>query len=181
MGWSADKQPEGEYRRWLEALAKAMGSDKADQAAQSPPWSPEPAGLLESDATGLEGAQNPFAQSPPEPISSQSGASPAEAGKTLAISSPRIWDLCKPYVLLVAVVLLGGLAGIGSLVWLAQWWIPPTRPPASESPIEAQWEVRRRGLHILPDPDMPSPILKPSAAETSSEQSASEPPGAEKP
>jgi len=178
---TSDHQPEEDYQRWLAALAKAMGSDGSQPEPKSGSKRAEPAGLWSLDAGAAESFPNGAPGPPSEARDEEIAPASTEWGKISPGSAPRIWDLCKPYVLLVGIVLVGGLAGIGGLVWLTQWWIPSSRPQAPSAPIEAQWEVRRRGLHILPDPETApqrteSPESQTSAAPLGSEKLPSETP-----
>ncbi|MCS7305230.1 MAG: hypothetical protein NZ602_09020 [Thermoguttaceae bacterium] len=175
MAWPSDQYSEEEYRRWLDAVAKAMGADSSEPEHSSASTQTEPASLLEFESAE-EPPRDRFSDRGLNGHLSREDPPDRPPKKTTAVCSPRIWDLCKPYVLFVGIVLLGGLAAIGGLVWLTQWLIPPTRPPGSEVPIEAQWEVRRRGLHILPD--IQNPLQNPAC---SAEQGPSGPSAREQP
>jgi len=181
MGQSPYPQPDDEYRRWLEALAKAMGSAKPISPSAEAPNPPKAVGLLGFDSAGRQSSSEDFPHTPSEGIRAEDDFQPTRSEGAVSLDAPRVWDLCKPYVLLVAVVLLGGVAGIGGAVWLTQWLIPPTRPPAPSAPIEARWDVRRRGLDILPDAQPAPQLSEPSAKQADSDRAASDPPASEKP
>lgn len=168
------QQPDDEYRRWLEALAKAMGSAKPISQPTNDPNPPKASDLWGLESAGRQPPDSDFPQTPTEATASEHDFQPDEAEKVVSLAAPRVWDLCKPYVLFVAVVLLGGLASIGGLVWLTQWLIPPTRSPSPSAPIDARWDVRRRGLHILPEDQTASQVSKPSAKQADSEQTTPE-------
>lgn len=174
MGGSPHQPPEEDYRRWLEALAKAMGTAKPLPHSEREAGEEEAAGPWGFDPSGQEPPGHHFFRTPVEEIPLDQGAPHTNPVRAVSFSSPRVWDLWKPYVMLTAIVLLGGLAGIGSLVWLTQWLIPSSRPQPPTAPVEARWEVRRRGLHILPDPQTAPGFSEPSAQPSASEQSGSE-------
>lgn len=181
-GWSYPQGDE-EYRRWLEALAKRMEAAPPSR----PPSEPNPAGsagLLGWTPDDPQPAGNDVLRRSEEPLGSPPGSVPGADRSPEGFSSPRIWDLWKPYVMLVGVVLAVGMVAIGTLKWLAQWCIPPSRPSLPSAPIDARWEVRRRGLHILPDsslaPQQADPAADPSGTkQRGSEKSLSPGPGSE--
>jgi len=184
MGQPPYQQPDDEYRRWLEALAEAMGSAKPISQPANDPHEPKAAGLLGLEFSGQQPPTGDFPHPPSEGVGLENDFRPVGSERTVSWDAPRVWDLCKPYVLFATVVLLGGLAGIGGIFWLTQWWIPPTRPPAISSPIEARWDVRRRGLHIVPDAlldgQTAQQVSAPSAEQADPPRPASDPPASAK-
>lgn len=157
-----DTWSEDEYQQWLKALAQAMQSDESIPPPEIGSWGKKVGEASEFDPPSQHTTRNHSKDSFAEDISSQAPPEKTDLDSRSSVPAPRVWDLCKPYVIFVA-VLLGGLLGIGVLLKLGQWLMPLTRPSVPSVPIEAQWEVERRGLHILPDsqtaPETPEPSL----------------------
>ncbi len=168
MSRPADQWSEDEYRQWLKALAQAVQSDESIPPPETESWGKRVEEASGFDPPSQHATRNHSKDSFAEDISSQATPEKTDLDSRSSVPAPRVWDLYKPYVLFVA-VLLGGLLGIGVLLKLGQWLIPLTRPSVPSAPIEAQWEVERRGVHILPEsqtaPETPEP--SPSGAPTS--------------
>lgn len=169
MGPAMHSEPEHQYQEWLAALAKAMGESGPATQPKSLSRPKTPTQFSEETSFRSSGGriptEEPFATAP----------SQAAEKNPSSFLPPRVWDLCSPYLMIIGSILvvgfLGGVLGLVSILGKAQWLSGPSSSSGFSGPLEAQWQVRRQGLHILPDPHRNS-----ADSDSQSEQPSSETP-----
>lgn len=122
-----DPRPAG-YDDWLRALSRAMADEGARGAAEHRAADAAPPAEEVLDAVP-PGEGLPVSQ--PAPLREQ-----------------RVWDLCKPHLVPVAVAVAVGMVLVGFLVSTVNWFFPRVPPPSPQTIFDAQWDAHRRGTDI---------------------------------
>ena len=130
--------PDSGYQDWLRALEKAVQGDRT--GARDPTLHGQPPRSPDDHAI-----QDEIVQGTPR----QSMVVRQEAGSGVpGESDPRVWDLCKPYVLPVAVCAGVGLSVVFGVLAALRWYSSEYSGPSQQQTFDALWGAHRRGDDI---------------------------------